>query len=68
MTRMISWLVTDVNQDAIFSQVARGKTQKIFKVWLVNQSAPSTLSTVLVYTKAGYPLAVLSHILRTRMA
>ena len=27
-----------------------GKKQRIFGVWVANQSAPSTLSTTLVYT------------------
>ena len=47
---MISSLVADANGDTIFFKLLGGKKQRIFGVLLANQSLPSTLSSVLVYT------------------
>ena len=56
-TKTVRWYTPQqINLDVIFSKLLGGKKQRIFGVWRANQRAPSTLSTVLVYTNVSYLL------------
>ena len=49
------WLVLDIYRTAKqWGKYPRLATDRIFTDWVANQSAPKTLSTVLVYTNNGY--------------
>ena len=57
-------ILTYVFPPATITILLGGQWQRVFGVWVANQSAPSTLITVLEYTNYWYPFIRQSHQLK----